>query len=180
MRDEQAGGAISIAEPETGGWRRLLDERAEGRRWTREESDSTVAEADITWDLATLCALLKHASPDIRRQAIESCATLGPPAAPAAAELLAIYAVEDDDLWIEAATALARIGAAAIAPLADMLHHPEPRLRKAALEMLGSLCPPESEVRERMAALLDDEDAGVRHAAGRLLVTCGENSLSPA
>jgi HEAT repeat protein len=128
--------------------------------------------------LDTLRGLLTHASPDVRRQAIETCATLGPLAAPAAGELLAIYAVEADDLWIEAATALSRIGAAAIAPLAPMLHRPEPQLRRAALEVLGSLCPPESELRPQMIGFLTDEDPAVRHAAAHVLVTFRQSACA--
>jgi HEAT repeat protein len=123
--------------------------------------------------IADLCGLLNDPCTDVRRLAVETLARLGPAAAAATMELLAIYAVEEDDLWIEAATALSHIGTAALPELAIALQQSQASIRRAALEVLGSLCRPEDPIVEQMIECLHDADADVRHAAADAMATCG-------
>jgi HEAT repeat protein len=123
--------------------------------------------------IADLCGLLGDPCTDVRRLAIETLGRLGAGASAATLELLAIYAVEADDLWIEAATALSHIGTAALPELAIALKHSEAAIRRAALEVLGSLCRAEDRIVEQMIECLYDADADVRHAAADAMATCG-------
>jgi HEAT repeat protein len=69
--------------------------------------------------------------------------------------------------------ALARIGASSVPALVDVLHDPDPELRRDAARALARIGSDAREAVPELIAALDDKDAGVRSFATRALGEIG-------
>jgi len=118
-------------------------------------------------------AALADADAAVRLVAAARLRSLGPEAAPAAAELGKALADADPRVADAAAEALIRIGPAAVPPIIEQLGAQGANPRKLALACLAKLGPAAKEAKSAVEKLLQDEDAEVRQLAGLALQRMG-------
>jgi HEAT repeat protein len=127
--------------------------------------------------LARLLQDLKQTGDVERRvQAAMHLADYGPMAEPALPALVAALADLNEDLRLNAAIAVGKIGKAAIPPLRDLLDGGDKDTRFYAIWALGWVGPDASEAAPALVKAMADKDAGIRRKAAYAL---GRIAASP-
>jgi len=127
-----------------------------------------------------LVAATEDSDPGVSMQALCTLAEFGPLAAPALPALMSAIWTGDVRRRALAGAALAHIGEAAVASLAQTLHHPSPDVRAKAAHVLGRIGPPAAEAEPALQQLLTDGDSGARAAAAEALHLIGSASAPDA
>lgn len=134
-----------------------------------------------------LTAALKSSNPNVRRAAADALAELGPDAAPAVSELIAILKeiykdrdpqkprTEESALEIAAWNALGRIGTAAVAPTAKLLEESNSLLQYYTLRALGDMGPAAKPAVGAVKKMLQDRFADNALEAACALLRIGDS-----
>jgi HEAT repeat protein len=119
---------------------------------------------------------------DARYQTLVALQELGPGAAHAVPELVKDLADPDEDLRLNAAIALGKVGKAAVPALAEPLASPDADVRYHALSAAAWIGPDAAELTPRVRACLNHPDAGVRRKAAYALGRIGADpdAVTPA
>jgi len=126
-----------------------------GAAWTGDKKDG----GD---QVASLIAELKGAG---AIKAVAELADLGPKAAKAVGPLVKLLDEKNEDLRLNAALALSKIGPAAVGELRGALDHKDEDVRFYAVWSLGWIGPPAKEAAGQVVKLLADPSANVRRKA---------------
>src|SRR5262249_44512260 len=132
----------------------------------------TAARAAEETSLQSLVEKLKSRKPGIRAQAAESLGDLGPLAAPATDELIAVLQDSDPRVQAESIIALGKIGPAAraaVPALLRILKGDDARLIERAIETTGEIGPDSAEAVPRLVEILKGDDPSRAIAAALAL-----------
>jgi HEAT repeat protein len=116
-----------------------------------------------------LVAATEDSDPSVSMQALCTLAEFGPLAAPALPALMSAIWTGDVRRRALAGAALAHIGGAAVASLAQTLQHPSPDIRAKAAHVLGRIGQAAADAEPALQQLLADPDSGARAAAAEAL-----------
>jgi HEAT repeat protein len=119
--------------------------------------------------LPTLVAALDTAPPPVFMAIVDTLASLGAQAGPAAASL--VRGLDDAGTRDKAAAALRRIGKSAVPAIMDTLRRPGAIVRETAARLLGTIGDPDAIPALRVA--LTDSAPGVREAAATAIAELG-------
>ncbi|HPP53052.1 MAG TPA: HEAT repeat domain-containing protein [Thermoguttaceae bacterium] len=115
----------------------LEDQRPEVRLVAAEALRTMGREAKEAVD--ALARALRDPSPAVRETAVHALREIGPDAQPALPALQLAAADRDGYVRSAAARAMVRIGPAALPALAELLHHPDQRVRRLAAEAMQTI-----------------------------------------